>query len=230
MISHLNDHLEHLQEFSTHHDLVLVQTCTANIYGELLKFYHHAYQVFKSGGGRNRKLGHLRTLGRVQWEPFEARFGEIDNEIQHHLKVLELSSQAVILSTVKKIDDERRIEADNQLRHLGTEDRKKFLEWIFPSDFDSIQRNNLHKRWPDTGTWLLEREEFNTWFSSQDSGLIWCNGPPGAGKPVLSSMVVEYIQDKRTTSNTTTGLAFAYFRYDKIDNQKPDQIIAALTK
>lgn len=230
MISHLNAHLGYLQEVSKHHDLVLVQTCTANIYGELLNFYHHAHQVFKGSDGENRKLGHLRTFGRVQWEPFEAHFGEIDNKIQHHLNVLGPSVQASILSTVKKIDNERSMEADKRLRNLGTEDRKKFLEWIFPLDFDFIQRNNLQKRWPDTGTWLLEKEEFNTWCSSQNSGLIWCNGPPGAGKSVLSSMIVEYIQGKRSTGNTNMGLAFAYFRYDKIDSRKPGQIIAALTK
>ncbi|KAF2135816.1 uncharacterized protein K452DRAFT_209080, partial [Aplosporella prunicola CBS 121167] len=109
----------------------------------------------------------------------------------------------------------------------------KILDWICPSDFNTVQEDTLEKRWPGTGTWLLESEDFQAWFSSQSTSLLWCNGPPGAGKSVLSSIVVDKVRKRRTESSTDTasvGLAFAYFRYDKVDSQRPENVIAALTR
>ena len=235
MLSRLTDHLEHLQEISRHSDLPLIQNTAANVYGSILKFYHHAYHVFRSKDNEVRTLGHLRTFARVQWEPFESKFGDIDKDIENNLKVLGFSSQAVTLSAVRKLDDDRQRESAGLSKRLVVEERKKFLNWLSPSDFDSIQQLTLSKRWPKTGLWLLEHENFTTWFSNPASRLLWCNGPPGVGKSVLSSLVVDHIQFERIFDGSDVGLAFAYIRHDQFDspsaeNSAATYIIATLLK
>ena len=226
MISRLNSHLEHLQEISKHSDLPLIQSSAANVYGSILQFYHHAYHVFKTKDDRNHTLLHLRTFARVQWEPFELKFGEINNDIINNLNVLGHSSQASTLTVVRKLDDERRRESESHSKRLNIEERKRFLNWLSPSDFDSIQQHILGKRWHGTGLWLLEHRDFTTWFSNPSSRSLWCNGPPGVGKSVLSSIVIDHIQSERASDRNDVGLAFAYFRHDQSDSSNAENSIA----
>jgi len=121
---------------------------------------------------------------------------------------------------------------DKSSKSLGQADideRTSFLKWISHNDFDADQQTILEKRWPGTGTWLHQHYDFEEWFLSPKSRVLWCNGTPGAGKSVLNSIVVEYISN-RYAQDDNVGLAFAYFRYDSVDAQKPEHIITAFIK
>ena len=105
MIGRLADHLSHLEEFSKHANISIVQTSAINVYGGLLRFCRAAHLVFRNELDQSRKHVAIRSFVQAQWQPFETKFGGIDSDVQHYLHVLELSAQAATLSTVRDIQD-----------------------------------------------------------------------------------------------------------------------------
>jgi hypothetical protein len=51
-----------------------------------------------------------------------------------------------------------------------------FLDWISTADFEKVHDSIYAKKHNGTGNWLIEKEEFRTWFSSSKSSLLWCHG------------------------------------------------------
>jgi Cdc6-like AAA superfamily ATPase len=50
-------------------------------------------------------------------------------------------------------------------------------------------------RQPETGNWLLNSEQFLDWVAAREQTLF-CPGIPGAGKSVLTSVVVDFLESK----------------------------------
>lgn len=101
---------------------------------------------------------------------------------------------------------------------LEIRDRKRHepLQWISNLDFRPKHTVNLILRSPNTGIWLLEDENFQVWLNREGSSGIWCPGIPGAGKTVLSSMIVHHLQSHLSASSTT----FAYVCFDYKDKER----------
>ncbi|WYZ34302.1 hypothetical protein EsH8_I_000578 [Colletotrichum jinshuiense] len=224
MIQRLSDHLDHLEEFSKQKNNELIIKSTANVYGGLLQFYRHAYAVFKGPEGRNRKHLHLKTGIQAQWKPFEEVFGNINSDIQHHLSVLEHSASAATFSAVTSL--KKRGEEE-----LAARERKELLQWLSDVDFDGVQASVLRKRWPGTGSWLLDHDHFKSWLQDASGPpLLWCNGGPGTGKSVLSSVVVDHLQQQLPSHAPGSILVYAYFSYRDHEGEQTDAAVASLTK
>jgi ankyrin repeat domain-containing protein 50 len=137
----------------------------------------------------------IRIFIRVQWEPFEASFGAIDSSLQHHLEVLLHSTQALQFNAIqcgnRDADLERcrvrqRESGECILVHVGccieltllsaVEERKKFLQWLSGISFDEDHDAIYSKRHAGTGNWFIQNLQFQQWFGSQTSALLWCFG------------------------------------------------------
>lgn len=224
MIQHLSGHLGHLEELSKHKDNHLIFEGVKNVYEGLLDFYHHAYQVFKDEKGQKRSHPHLRSGIQAQWKPFIEEFGNINLNIEHHLNVLERSTNAATYSTVVNLDKRGKKELEDR-------ERKEILQWLSTKDFDSHQDTMLQKRCSDTGGWLLEHESFEHWLAGPDGPrLLWCNGGPGTGKSVLSSVVVDHLKQRLVKSSQSSQLAYAYFNYQHREESQTGAIVASLAK
>lgn len=224
MIKDLSDHLGHLEEFSRHKDNHLIMESAKYVYGGLLEFYHYAYRVFRDKKGRARSHLHLRSGTQAQWKPFEEVFGRIDSEIQHHLRVLELSANVAIYDTVVNV--EGRVK-----KGLEDRERKEILQWLSTKDFDLHQESMLDKRWSGTGDWLLEHESFKDWLlGAGKSRLLWCNGGAGTGKSVVCSVVVDHIQRQLAQDSQNSRLVYAYFDYQHREQSQTREIVGSLAK
>ncbi|KAK8018757.1 hypothetical protein PG991_007947 [Apiospora marii] len=224
MIQRLNDHLGHLDEFSKLNDNELILTSTANVYGGLLQFYHHAYRVYKTTAGRRRLHPHLRAGFQAQWKPFEEVFGKINFDIQHHLSVLAHAAGATTLNTVIDLSRHRAEEA-------VARQRMQVLEWLSAMEFDSTQASMLRKRWPGTGTWLVEHDHFKLWlFDLSPPPILWCHGGPGTGKSVMASVIVDYVQRELSSHTPCPILTYAYFSYQDAEGKQAEPAVASLTK
>ncbi|KAI9812194.1 MAG: hypothetical protein M1827_004860 [Pycnora praestabilis] len=105
----------------------------------------------------------------------------------------------------------------------------KILEWL--STFQSGKKHTdvRTRRLDDTGQWLLAKEEFHSWRDDQQSkNLLWCHGIPGAGKTVLSSLVIDELKESAT--GLDRGVAFFYYDYRDQQNQTPANVIASILK
>ncbi|KAF8847654.1 hypothetical protein BDZ45DRAFT_811419 [Acephala macrosclerotiorum] len=83
---------------------------------------------------------------------------------------------------------------EQQLRDAKDSD---ILRWLTPSKPEETHLRIRESRLPGTGQWLLENPEFMAWRDQEDvSNVLWCHGIPGAGKTVISSLVIDHLNDK----------------------------------
>ncbi|KAF5594283.1 ankyrin repeat [Fusarium pseudocircinatum] len=90
------------------------------------------------------------------------------------------------------------------------------LRWLNPAD-PSVDHNKARKAWHfGTGQWLLTSSQYLTWKSQRDS-FLWLSGNSGTGKTVLSSTVIEDIQN---SLRELCDSALLYFYITFTDNRK----------
>jgi len=59
---------------------------------------------------------------------------------------------------------------------VAVKERESFLDWISKIDFEKSHDDIYAKKHEGTGDWLIQKQEFQTWFSSSKSSLLWCLG------------------------------------------------------
>ncbi len=110
-------------------------------------------------------------------------------------------------------------------------DRKEDVEivdWLTPIDYGPQQSDYLHRRQPATGTWLLESEEFQGWLVTGGQTLF-CPGMPGAGKTILTSIVIDHLHAK-LGHDPNIGIAYLYCNFRRQHEQKMGDLLASLLK
>ncbi|TFK18864.1 ankyrin, partial [Coprinopsis marcescibilis] len=104
----------------------------------------------------------------------------------------------------------------------------EMAKWLTKINYQAIQLDTFSKREPNTASWVLGIEEFKFWFWS-DGGLLWGTGIPGAGKTILSSVVIHNFQQlAKSQQHSTICVLFAYCRYT--DQIPVKEILAALIR
>ena len=70
------------------------------------------------------------------------------------------------------------------------DDRSNILAWLSPLDPKSRHQDIQDRRVENIGEWLLETEEFRSWYvgsggDESDNGVLFCYGNPGVGKTYI---------------------------------------------
>ncbi len=100
--------------------------------------------------------------------------------------------------------------AQVQAKVYRDEDRE-VLDWLTPVDYGPQQSDYLRRRQQGTGQWLLDSEEFKGWLSTGDQTLF-CPGIPGAGKTILTSIVVDYL-GSTFHNDPKISIAYVYWQF-----------------
>ncbi|KAJ7141547.1 hypothetical protein C8R46DRAFT_921240 [Mycena filopes] len=74
--------------------------------------------------------------------------------------------------------------------------------------------------------WLLDHPRYKEW-SSQSRGLLWCHSKPGAGKTVLSSVIIDNLQ-KKYRQEPNIAVVFFYCEYDDPVKRITSKIVASI--
>jgi Cdc6-like AAA superfamily ATPase len=112
----------------------------------------------------------------------------------------------------------------------SSEDQKRraVLDWLTPIDYSSQQADYTKMRHPGTGQWLLDLVEFKEWLLADGQTLLY-TGIPGAGKTILTSIVIEYMQTQ-LHRDQKVGIAYIYCNFQSQDAQKAVDLLASLLK
>ncbi|KAI9776598.1 MAG: hypothetical protein M1839_009502 [Geoglossum umbratile] len=102
------------------------------------------------------------------------------------------------------------------------------LNWLTPIDYGPQQSDFIQRRQEGTGTWLLHTNKFNMWLDQRNKTLF-CSGIPGAGKTILTSIVIDYLCSKYRT-NFSVGIAYLYCNFRQQQQQKPEDLLLSLLK
>lgn len=111
---------------------------------------------------------------------------------------------------------------------MNSEEDLKILSWLSDPNYSSQHNDFLSRRQQGTGQWLLESKEYQEWLS-KDRQTLFCPGIPGAGKTILTAIVVENLQ-ARFDNDPTVGIAYNYYNFKRQDQQTADKLMASLLR
>ncbi|KAL5044328.1 hypothetical protein BDW71DRAFT_209332 [Aspergillus fruticulosus] len=104
----------------------------------------------------------------------------------------------------------------------------KVLDWLTTDNYSTQQNDYLELREPGTGEWFLGSPEFEDWVQSPGK-LLFCPGMPGAGKTIIASGIVDYLQ-REHDDNPDVGVANIYFNYRRPEIQTIRHLLATLLR
>ncbi|KAJ7444186.1 ankyrin repeat domain-containing protein [Mycena latifolia] len=166
-----------------------------------------------------KKLGPVDGLSkltrRLSWTLWSKR------EVAVYLEELERIKTLINLWLTMDIWDVGQKQISNQ----DTDRRKEILDWMSPLNFLQRQADVFGTLQTGTGEWLLSEAGFQDWEAGSGKVLL-CQGIPGAGKTVLSSLVVHHLETRART--TDIGLACIYLNHKETETQTISNLLGAL--
>jgi Cdc6-like AAA superfamily ATPase len=172
--------------------------------------YHELSSVPESVGKRVKRIWR-----RLKWEPEDIR--ELRSRISSNITLLNaFSGQLTRDNTVKLV------------RHKDDQERRMILDWLTPTDYGNQQSDFISRRQGGTGQWLLDSGEFQRWFN-ESKQTLFCPGIPGAGKTIITSIIVDYLNTK-FENDTGVGIAFLYCNFRRHQEQKHSDLLMSPVK
>jgi hypothetical protein len=114
-------------------------------------------------------------------------------------------------------------------RQLARE-QQDILDWITPIDYGPQQSDVFKRREPGTGGWFLSSEIYQIWLNGSKETLF-CPGIPGSGKTILTSILVDDLQNGCHFDNTlAVGVAYVYCNYQRKHEQNLENLMSSLLK
>ncbi|KAL2014315.1 hypothetical protein VTN00DRAFT_1840 [Thermoascus crustaceus] len=156
-----------------------------------------------------------RVWKRLKWEPDDIH--NLRNRISSNISLLNAFNGRITRSSVT-----------NLVQHQDNQERQAILDWLSPVTYATQQSDNISRRQPGTGQWLLDSPEFQAWVVMPKQTLF-CPGIPGAGKTILTSIVVEELY-ARYGNNSDIGIAYLYCNFQRHHEQRLKDLLASLLK
>lgn len=120
-------------------------------------------------------------------------------------------------------------ESVDRLVHVYHDQRNiAILDWLTPITYTTQQSDYLRRRQQGTGEWLLNSDQFQTWVKNENQ-MLFCPGMPGAGKTVLTSVVVDHLHS-RFKDDSNTGITYFFFNYKRQEEQTTDALLASVLR
>ncbi|KAL8966210.1 MAG: hypothetical protein Q9183_003473 [Haloplaca sp. 2 TL-2023] len=133
---------------------------------------------------------------------------EVIELLSHQLQALELIHELKEdTGTTKRVvvDIKDSLAASSVL-----ERRRNVLDWLSNISQEEVHNSVRSLHTPGTCRWLLQHPVFQQWKHRplEQQSVLWCHGPPGSGKTVLVSEVIENLRQ-----DEGVGVAYIYFDY-----------------
>jgi Cdc6-like AAA superfamily ATPase len=118
----------------------------------------------------------------------------------------------------------------NQRQHNQEccQEHQIIVDWLTPIDYAPQQSDFVARRQEGTGQWLLDSNEFKEWLA-QSKKTLFCPGIPGAGKTIITSIVVHHLHTK-FRNDPTVGIAYLYCNFRRQHEQRPTDLLLSLLK
>ncbi|KAF8457348.1 hypothetical protein BDZ91DRAFT_666551, partial [Kalaharituber pfeilii] len=112
------------------------------------------------------------------------------------------------------------------------ESMEMLFAWLSPLEPQKRHQDVRSSRIANTGNWILQTDQFQSWVkgegSSHSSQVLGCYGIPGAGKTVLTSLVIDYMST--ITARPRTSITYLYCDYRDQEEQDLIHIIGTFIK
>ena len=106
------------------------------------------------------------------------------------------------------------------------EEYQAIMNWLAPVGYARQHSDFISRRQEGTGQWLLDSDEFHRWLE-QKQQTLFCPGIPGAGKTMITSIVVDNLCS-RFGNDGSIGIAYLYCNFRQRQDQRPVDLLASL--
>jgi Cdc6-like AAA superfamily ATPase len=156
-----------------------------------------------------------RVWKRLKWEPEDIK--QLRSRISTNIGLLNAFTSRLTRDNVVTL-----------VRSQEDQGRQTILDWITPIDYALQQSDFISRRQAGTGQWLVSSAEFKAWVET-DKRTLFCPGIPGAGKTILTSIVVEELFT-RFENDANISIAYLYCNYRRQHEQNLEDLFASLLK
>lgn len=164
----------------------------------------------------------LKKLGKAFKWPFEkSEIVDILGSIERQKTLFGLALQADHLELSRAV----RLEIESLRNHQKNQEMRDIIAWISPLKFWSKHQDIFAKHQEGTGSWLFKDPKFSAWKTGTQR-VMWCPGVPGAGKTIISSMVINHLNT--TFKEPDVAAVGIYCDYNEFNQQSTPKYIASL--
>ena len=105
----------------------------------------------------------------------------------------------------------------------------EMLSWMSNFEYQKKHQDVRSRRVSDTGQWLIELPQFKSWCTDPlINRTLWCSGIPGAGKTIITSIVIDHI--KKHHVGDKVGLAYFYCDYRDQEVHTAANVVSSLLR
>ncbi|KAH9960741.1 hypothetical protein BJV74DRAFT_360668 [Russula compacta] len=141
---------------------------------------------------------------------------DVDNKVQAVNGKID-----VVIDSGDKIREEIQQVADDQRRD---QIRRDLTNWLSPPD-PSVNYNTASDAHHEgTALWFTQSNAFKNWKAS--GSFLWIHGKPGSGKSVLSSSIIQDIND--ISNSTSAHIAYFFFDFKHTGKQDLRALLSSL--
>jgi hypothetical protein len=194
-------------------DLEDIDKGCRNVLDELQRIVDKNSELGSEYGSVSKRI--KRVWKRLSWKPED--INELRSRISTNIGLLNAFNGRLTRDNVVKL-----------VQHQEDQGRQTVLNWLTPIDFATQQSDFITRREPGTGQWLLESAEFQAWVKS-DQQVLFCPGIPGAGKTILTSIVIDYLH-ANFQKDTNIGIVYLYCNFRRQEEQNAEGLLASLLK
>ncbi|EKG09689.1 hypothetical protein MPH_13211 [Macrophomina phaseolina MS6] len=184
-----------------------------------------------------------RVKQATRWYFDREEVARLCDDLEHHKSTLSLamskdSMHALIevlktqtrvshrLDEIKNAQVEIRATQARETRRFLSEKQGKMMRDLSGAEPQEALEKYIGVRQKGTGTWFLESPYFQD-FLSQYNASLWLYGIPGAGKSVLSSTIIEFVQQLQSPNLST---AFFFCEHDNPATQDARSILGSIAR
>ncbi|KAK8183119.1 uncharacterized protein BKA78DRAFT_37855 [Phyllosticta capitalensis] len=223
--------------------------------GETLPQYSDYHRLFPNHGRLmlllSESLASILTFCKKVKDHFNSQ--ETSKKLSDKLLRHKASRKKIELSVPDYLDDfenlKRRIEQEAQLSHMIEDKEHHYRQeehWALQegrsrqsrlkealSTLSKVNYKNQHRqlqsaRCAGTGEWLVQEPSFTAWVGGSSSSCFYCFGIPGSGKSVLSSAVVDHLDEEFTSPEDFHG--FYFCDYTDLNSLKCSTLLGTLIR
>ena len=163
------------------------------------------YQILDENGPRTLNAKSRRIWKRLKWEPADIK--ELRDRLASTVSLLNAFSGSIAISVARATQ----ASVDRVISHQAQQRHSQILDWLSPDDYSAQQTDLFRRCNGGTGQWLLSSHDFKLWLRGERLTLF-CPGIPGAGKTMLTSLVVHSLQEM-FGHDASVGIAYVYCNF-----------------
>ncbi|KAH7417391.1 hypothetical protein BKA64DRAFT_299615 [Cadophora sp. MPI-SDFR-AT-0126] len=195
-----------------------------HLHSELKNLEHKLGTDLETGGKVKRLMKSLK------WPLQKGDVAKIVDSVEKHKSTLTIGISVENLNmSLQNFDILEDIRSEIRAAH-DKEDRMQIVAWLSRGVSDPSKEHNIAREnhEPTTNSWLIDEPKVDDWVREKNS-MIWLNGGAGAGKSILCSTIIDYMQ-KVCRGDPGTVVTYWYFTFSDAEKQSVPNLLCSLIK